>query len=153
MDFYTAFGKYIEPFYRRKNHIIDAMWKHCLGDGRYFHAYVHLYCTDHNLDFSMDFRTIRNWLSPRDRTLQTILNDRLTARSRRNEYTCEWFQRQLLDFSRSNDDVLAVVGPTGCGKSVLAGWIVERLQRPLGRKTYETLSYTIGMLTLPRRYA
>jgi ABC-type lipoprotein export system ATPase subunit len=54
--------------------------------------------------------------------------------------------RPLLDFSRSTEDVLAITGPSGSGKSILAGWIVERLQKPLDKKMYETLSSTIGML-------
>ena len=73
----------------------------------------------------------------------------------RDEYTCEWFQKELLDFTRSDDDILVINGKSGCGKSVLSGWIVERLQRPLGRKSYETISYVIGKLyraTLELRY-
>ena len=132
IDFNNVFGRHMESFYRRKNHITDAMWEHELGG-----------------DASVDIRTVRKWLGPRDRKLQTILDDRLAARGRRDEYTCEWFQRYLLDFSRGKDDILAVTGPAGCGKSVLAGWITERLQRPLGRKTHQTLSYTVGEYLWP----
>lgn len=127
IDFNNVFGRHMEEFYRRKNHITDAMWEYKLGG-----------------DVSVGIRTIRHWLGPRDRTLQTILDDRLAARGRRDEYTCEWSQRYLLDFSRGKDEILAITGPAGCGKSVLAGWIVERLQRPLGRKTHQTLFYTVG---------
>lgn len=127
-DFNIKFGRHMEAFYRRKNHITDAMWESQLGD-----------------DIPIDIRTIRKWLGTRDTTVQSILNDRLSARGQRDEYTCDWFQRQLLDFSRGNDDVFTITGASGCGKSVLAGWIIERLQRPLGRKTHATLSYIIGM--------
>lgn len=94
---------------------------------------------------SVDIRTVRKWLSVRDNTIQNILNDRRSVRGQRDEYTCDWFQRYLLDFSRGKDELFSVTGPSGCGKSVLAGWIVERLQRPLGRKTHTTLSYIVGM--------
>ena len=132
IDFNSVFGRHIEAFYRHKNHITDAMWTYQLGD-----------------NVSGDIRTIRKFLGPRDRTLQGILDDRLAARGHRDEYSCEWFQRYLLDFSRGKDDILAVSGPAGCGKSVLSGWTVERLQRPLGRRSFATLSYTIGMSIYP----
>lgn len=133
-DFNVKFGRHMEAFYRRKNHIADAMWEYQLDDS-----------------VSIDIRTIRKWLSTRDNTIQSILDDRSSARGQRDEYTCDWFQRRLLDFSRGKDDVFAITGPSGCGKTVLAGWIVERLQRPLGRKTHATLSYMIGTFLLLER--
>ena len=129
VDFNHAFGRYIDAFHHHKNRITDAMWEHVLGD--------------EVSEVSVGIKTVRKWLGPRDRTLQTILDDRLAARNFRDEYTCEWFQRYLMSFSRGRDDILLVTGEPGSGKSVLAGWIVERLQRPLGRKTYQSLSYSI----------
>ena len=127
LDFNSTFGGHIEAFHKRKSRITDAMWQHELGD-----------------EASMDVETLRAWLRPRDRNLQTLVKDRLHAPSHRDEYTCEWFQRHLLDFSRSKEDGLSIVGPAGCGKSVLSHWILERLQRPLGKRTYETLFFRIG---------
>ena len=92
----------------------------------------------------MDIATIRQWLGPRDRTLQTISADVAAAKTLRAEFSCEWLQRHLLDFFRSKDRILSIDGAAGTGKSVLSGWTEERLQRPLGRKSYETLSYTFG---------
>ena len=129
LDFNRTFGGHIEAFHKRKSRITDAMWQYKLGD-----------------DMSVDVKTLRAWLRPRDRNLQTLVKNRLHAPGHRDEYTCEWFQRHLLDFSRSKDDSLAIVGSAGCGKSVLSRWIIERLQRPLGKKTYETLFFTIGWL-------
>ena len=127
IDFNGVFGRHMETFQRNKNHIIDAMWENTLGD-----------------DFSVDIHASRKWLGTRDHVLKTILDDGLAARGPRDEYTCEWFHRYLVDFARGNDDVLAVTGPTGSGKSVIADGVVGRLQRPLGRKTYQTLSCIIG---------
>ena len=127
IDFNSIFGRHMETFQRNKNQTIDAMWENTLGD-----------------DFSVDIHASRKWLGHRDRVLKTILDDRLAAGGHRDEYTCEWFHRYLVDFARGNDDLLAVTGPAGSGKSVIADWVVGRLQRPLGRKTYQTLSYTIG---------
>jgi Cdc6-like AAA superfamily ATPase len=91
----------------------------------------------------MNVGRIRKWLKPHDKTTQDILRNRREALKHRAEYTCEWFQRHLLDFSRGKKNVLLVTGPEGCGKSVLSGWIVERLQRPLAKKNFVTLSYSI----------
>ena len=127
LDFNSVFGSRIEAFHKRKSHITDAMWRFELGD-----------------DASMDLETLRAWLRPRDLSIQTLVRNRLHAPGHRDEYTCEWFQRHLLDFSRSKNDVLSIIGPAGCGKSVLSRWIIERLQRPVGKKSFETLYVTIG---------
>jgi Cdc6-like AAA superfamily ATPase len=94
-------------------------------------------------DASTDIANIRKWLKPHDKTIRNILRHRREALDHRAEYTCEWFQRHLLDFSRGKMDVLLVTGPEGCGKTVLSGWIVERLQRPLAKKNFVTLQYSI----------
>ena len=126
LDFNSVFGGQIEAFHKRKSGITDAMWQIELGD-----------------DVSVNVEILRAWLRPRDRNLRTLVKNRSHAPGHRDEYTCEWFQRHLLDFSRSKDDGLSVFGPAGCGKSVLSRWIFERLQRPLGKRTYETLFFTI----------
>ena len=95
---------------------------------------------------AVDITTIRKWLGPRDRNLQAVSSDVAAAKTVRAEFTCEWAQRHLLDFFRGKDPILAIDGAAGTGKSVLSGWVEERLQRPLGRKSYETLSYTFGKL-------
>lgn len=123
LDFNNLFGQRIKEFNRRKTHIVDAMWEYALGE-----------------ELSTKVRTLRKWLSSRDRSLQKFFESRDLAPVSRNEYTCEWFQSHLLAFSRSKDDILAITGPVGSGKSTLCDWIVERLQRPLGKKTHETLT-------------
>lgn len=126
-DFNGVFGGHISAFHQRKNHIVDAMWEHSLGD-----------------EATVEVRVLRKWLSPHDSGLQKLLKADNSAPGDRDEYTCEWFQSQLLSFSRSRNDTLAIHGAAGCGKSVLWSWIIERLQRPLGKKAYVTLSDTIG---------
>ena len=118
LDFNTVFGGQIADFYARKKHLINAMWKHQLGEEQ-----------------AMDIATLLSWLGPRDRVLKKLHKDRALTPEHRDEYTCEWFQRPLLDFSRSQHDILAVFGPEGCGKTYLSQWTIERLQRPLGKKT------------------
>lgn len=89
--------------------------------------------------------TIRRWLCPQDRTLRLLASDTMNSRGARDEFTCEWFQSHLLDFSRSSDQLLAITGGSGSGKSILSGWIAERLERALGGKTYVVNSIIIGM--------
>ena len=105
--------------------------------------------SDFYTEITIDIRTVRQWLAPQDRTLELLSSDRMGTRGVRDEYTCEWFQTHLLDFVRSKDHVLAIDGKPGSGKSVLAGWILERLQRPLGRKSYNTITYIISMYKDP----
>jgi hypothetical protein len=125
------FGGQIAAFYQRKNHIVDAMWEHSLGD-----------------EATIEVRILRKWLGPQDAGLQNLIKVDDMPPADREEHTCEWFQSHLLAFTRSKKDALTISGPTGCGKSVLAGWLVERFQRPLGRKAYMTLSCSIGEFTL-----
>ena len=128
IDFNDVFGKKIAAFYQLKNHIVDAMWEYTLGD-----------------EAAMEVRVLRKWLGPQNTGMQKLLKADESAPSQRGEFTCEWFQSHLLAFSRSKNDTLAAHAPTGSGKSVLASWIVERLQRSIGKKTYVTLSCTLGM--------
>ena len=88
--------------------------------------------------------TIRKWLAPQDRTLRLLSTDTMNSRGAREEYTCEWFQSYLVDFSRSSDDMFLITGDSGSGKSILSGWIVERLEGALG-KTSDVNSVIIGM--------
>ena len=88
---------------------------------------------------------IRDWLSPQDRTLRLISSDIMNSRGERDEFTCEWFQTHLVGFTRSSEDIFLITGSDGSGKSFLSGWIAERLQRTLERKTYTVISVAIGM--------
>ncbi|KAL8902696.1 MAG: hypothetical protein Q9207_004463 [Kuettlingeria erythrocarpa] len=125
-DFNDVFGRQISGFNQRKVVIVSAMWEHVLGH-----------------QASTQIQTVRKWLQPGDRILQRLVADNEAAAGRRHEFTCEWFQSHLLAYTRSHDDVLSLQGPAGSGKSVLSAWIVERLQRPLGKKAYDTISCSV----------
>ena len=126
-DFNGVFGKRISAFYQLKHHIMDAMWEYTLGN-----------------EAPVEVRSLRKWLGPLDAGVQKLLKVDDSAPSCRREFTCEWFQSHLLAFTRSKDDTMAISGPAGCGKSVLSSWIVERLQRPIGKRAYVALSCTLG---------
>ncbi|KAL8729508.1 MAG: hypothetical protein Q9166_004680 [cf. Caloplaca sp. 2 TL-2023] len=125
-DFDSVFGRQVSGLTQRRADIVNGMWEQVLGH-----------------QTSTQIHTLRNWLQPDDRTLRKLLVENEAVVGRRDEFTCEWFQSHLLSFSRSQDDILSLQGPAGCGKSVLASWIVERLQRPLGKKSFDTVSCTV----------
>ncbi|KAG8528606.1 uncharacterized protein KY384_006293 [Bacidia gigantensis] len=127
-DFNSLFGKSITNILRTKDHIADTMWSYSLRKAK--------------ISTDIEIKTIRKWLLATDTTLQTLLSDRSASKTVRTEFTCEWIQRPLLDFFRTDDQTFAITGDVGTGKSVLAGWVQERLQRPLSRKSHETLSFT-----------
>ncbi|KAL8632383.1 hypothetical protein Q9189_001860 [Teloschistes chrysophthalmus] len=125
-DFNSVFGPQIAYLHKRKNHAIDAMWEYSLGK-----------------EATIETRSLRKWLGTGKSGVNKLREADGMAPASRNEFTCEWLQSHLLAFSRSRDDVFAIHGPGGCGKSVLASWITERLQRPIGKKSYVTLSCVI----------
>ena len=117
-DFTSLFKAQIRGFISRKNRVVELMWREQLGE--------------HDL---VDVATLRSWLSPDDHKLEKLHENQSLTPDHRDEYTCEWFQRHLIDFTRGDEDVLALFGQEGCGKTYLSRWIVERLQRPLSKKT------------------
>lgn len=75
------------------------MWSHSLGGG----------------DAYRDVRKISNWLNTRSNLLRAISSDEHVYKPAYNEYTCEWFQKHLLEFTRGNDDVLGITAAAGSG--------------------------------------
>lgn len=91
----------------------------------------------------MDIKTIQGFLAPQDRVLAAAISQDNTSISIRDEFTCLWFQTHLVNFLRGKGNVLAIEGKSGSGKSTLASWVVDRLQRPVGRRSWRTLYHTI----------
>ena len=130
-DYY--FGSIIDSFYSKKESFTSEVWSCALRK---------LKITTRT---TVTIHTIRSWLSCQDRTLEVFLSDRLGSRVTRYEYTCEWFESTLRDFQRGSESLLWVTGASGCGKSVLAGWILERLRRTSHlRNGYDAVSFTIS---------
>jgi polynucleotide 5'-kinase involved in rRNA processing len=91
-----------------------------------------------------NIREIRDFLTPQDSVVKTILSNQLYSESRRAEYTCEWFAAPLRKFTRNGKKVLLVTGAASTGKSVLARWIQEKLQESIDDDPFDVLSYSIG---------
>jgi len=126
MDFHQLFGHFIDDFYKRKSKIIEGMWKSSVKSD------------------SIDIQAVRKFLDVHDKITRAYSRDCIAFKGRRNEYTCDWIQRTLLDFTKSADNILAITGPVGSGKSKLFGWVLERLQRPVGGCLHETFTINIG---------
>ncbi|KAK8192024.1 uncharacterized protein BKA78DRAFT_250650 [Phyllosticta capitalensis] len=131
VDFNITFGRLMESFIQHKDRVANLMWTYQLRN------------SSELTDIRVSIETIRQWLLPQDRTLQAVVTGRRATRVVRAEYTCEWLDRPLVDFARSKENILTITGESGSGKSVLFGWILERLQRPIGRKTYQAVHATV----------
>lgn len=76
--------------------------------------------------------------------LQALVAGRRANRTTRAEFTCEWLDRPLLDFSRQkNDKVLTISAEAGAGKSYAFGWLLERLQRRVGHYEYQVIHASV----------
>lgn len=104
---------------------MNHIWSHALGG-----------------DASRDVHEVRKWLDQRAFLLRSISAESLTHTSQYDEYTCEWFQQPLYQFTCASEKILGIEGPPGSGKSVLSTWIQERLQRRLGQKTHSTVTFS-----------
>jgi len=126
IKFDAVFGKQVENIFVAKNKLYDRMWKQRLG----------------NKHYAMSIHTVQHKLNPvSSGTFRGALYSELAEDLERAEDTCEWIKHDLAEFLRSSDKILGVTGPAGCGKTVLADWIEERLRRPLDHKSYTVLAY------------
>lgn len=126
LDIYARFGRHIEGFRANVRRCAHEMWRAVLersGDD-----------PDHVL-------VLQAWLAPQDTVLAQLSSDHVNLASRAEEYTCTWLQAHLNSFFKGDDKCLLVQGKAGSGKTTMANWVVDRLQRPVGRKDISTLSF------------
>jgi hypothetical protein len=88
---------------------------------------------------ALNVRVLNQWLAPQDQVLATLNRDHSVFADQQVEFTCIWFQKHLSKFFKSDNTFMLVTGQPGAGKTTLAGSIVERLQRPINRKQYDTI--------------
>ncbi|GAM91423.1 hypothetical protein ANO11243_094730 [Dothideomycetidae sp. 11243] len=87
---------------------------------------------------------LSRWLSPADQVLAALTRDHTTFADEQAEFTCLWFQKPLSKFVQGAEKVMLITGKSGCGKTTLSSSIAERLQRPLGRKSFHTIFCSIS---------
>lgn len=83
---------------------------------------------------------------PQDRVLDLLGNDHTVFADDLAEFTGLWLQDSLLKFVKGNDECMLVNGSSGSGKTTLAATVMERLQRPIARQTFQSVFVTIGKL-------
>ncbi|KAG0653042.1 hypothetical protein D0Z07_0724 [Hyphodiscus hymeniophilus] len=127
-SFDELFGRTVESFFINGDRFTDTIWA------------TRLEALAKPGDVSVDL--VREFLTPHDRVTRLLAVTRYVKKSRA-DFTCEWFDRQLSDFTRSSQNMLYVTGKPCTGKSVLSEWVVERLQASTGRRASEVITYTV----------
>ncbi|KAF2812396.1 NACHT domain-containing protein [Mytilinidion resinicola] len=132
LDMFEVFGDTIESLRSRQATVTEAIWSYQIEN--------------EGLDPSevLDVKIISRWLSPEDRVLSSLGRDHTTFADHQAELTCLWFQKPLSKFLQSNTNYLLLTGQPGSGKTALAASIAERLQRPLGKKSFSSLFVSIS---------
>lgn len=127
LDIYVAFKSPIDNFRHQVHELTQDMWRVVVAsrDGQ-------------------DVEELQRWLAPDDSVLAALASNHVNLGGHQGEYTCTWFQTHLVSFLRRNDSVLVVEGKAGSGKTTLAHWIRDRLQRPIARKSFSTLSFFLN---------
>ncbi|ERT03366.1 hypothetical protein HMPREF1624_01679 [Sporothrix schenckii ATCC 58251] len=120
------FGGDIDSIWASKTALYDWIWLQSLGKKQY----------------ALSLSELRNRLNPESEAFRHALYAELAEDLERAEDTCEWIKSDLVEYLQSKEKILAVTGAPGSGKTVLADWIEERLQRPLNNATYSVLLYT-----------
>ncbi|KAF3764985.1 hypothetical protein M406DRAFT_346810 [Cryphonectria parasitica EP155] len=126
IDIYARFGHRLESFRTRVHHCADAIWQNAL---------------ERSMDEPDQVHKLQSWLAPQDTILKLLTSEHVNLVSRAEEYTCTWLQPHLNSFFEGDDKCLLVQGNAGFGKTTLANWVVDRLQRPVARKDISTLSF------------
>lgn len=127
VDIYKLFGNTIDTFNTRQNSVVELIWGSQIERAGFEEGEA------------LDVKVLSNWLDPQDRVLASLNRDHSTFVDQMADFTCLWFQKKLSRFIQSNETFLLITGQPGAGKTTLAGSIVERLQRPVNRKQYDTL--------------
>lgn len=88
-----------------------------------------------------DVGDLRRWLAPADSVLAFLALNNINLAVRPAPNTCGWFSKPLSQFIRGDKHTLLVEGKNGSGKTVLANWTFDRLQR---YKNMSTLNFVFS---------
>ncbi|EME41438.1 hypothetical protein DOTSEDRAFT_46432 [Dothistroma septosporum NZE10] len=132
LDLFEVFGDTIATFRHRRDSITELIWKQEIaGDNS-------------DIDEAIEVSTLDRWLAPQDRVLATLELDHTLIADNLAEHTCVWFSDDLAKFVKGTEHSLLINGAPGSGKTTLAAALAERLQRPVARKSYAMLFYSVG---------
>ncbi|KAF1945315.1 NACHT domain-containing protein [Clathrospora elynae] len=127
LDIFELFGETIETFRTRQNTVIELIWESQIEN------------EDFEEGEALEVKVLSRWLASQDRVIAAMNRDHSFATNNQVEFTNLWFLKHLTRFFQSENSFFLVTGQPGAGKSTLAGSIVERLQRPVNRKSFDTL--------------
>lgn len=126
VDIYARFGHHMDNFRTRVRQCAYEIWRYVL---------------ERSMEDPEQVLVLQAWLAPQDTVLAMLSSDHVNLVSRAEEYTCTWMQPHLNTFFKGEDKCLLVQGKSGCGKTTLANWVVDRLQRPVSRRNISALSF------------
>ncbi|KAK1996293.1 hypothetical protein LX36DRAFT_723508 [Colletotrichum falcatum] len=130
IDFDAQFGSQFTRIWNKKESLFSHMWQHKLG----------------SKSRRLDMTVLRRHLLPTRESVKSHVYGRVADRKLRVDGTCEWLSHDLHDFlGNDKEDIFTITGGEGCGKSMLAMWTRERLERPISRTEYGTISYTFSI--------
>lgn len=133
IDFDREFGRQLEEICSKREQLIYTIWAYRLGGS---HG-------------ASDVASLHRELGSTYTHTKSYLYGRTQEKKRRVDGTCEWLEEDLIEFLEKDENILAITGSAGCGKSMLASWVRDQLERPVGHldEKYRTLSYTFGKPT------
>lgn len=132
LDLYEVFGETLESTSKRRSHIANLIWSYQIGSE-----------ADVTED-ALSIDTLVKWLAPQDRVLEMLGSDHTTFADQLAERTGLWFQENLTNFVKGNNECLLLTGPAGSGKTSLSAAMTERLQRPIARQNLSSIFVSIG---------
>lgn len=136
IDFDKEFSSQIQDIWSLRSRLFEHMWSHALRDE----------------NVTSTLASLQRQLVPNTSEYRSQLYGRIAEKAERAEGTCEWVEGDLTDFLESREDLLAITGSPGCGKSVLSAWLRERLQKPIhvdrDKLKFETFGFAFGKLRL-----
>ncbi|KAI1763269.1 hypothetical protein GGR53DRAFT_531708 [Hypoxylon sp. FL1150] len=139
VDFDREFGGQLEDICTKREQLIYTIWGYRIGSS---HAVA-------------EIASLHQTLGSDETHVKSHLYGRIQDKKRRVNGTCEWLEDHLVDFLEKDEKVLAITGIAGCGKSMLASWVREQLERSVGHvaKRYRTISYTLAIDYPQRSFA
>lgn len=133
IDFEKRFGHLVNEILSQRAILFEHMWTYALPED--------------NVSASLD--TLYRQLGASRDSGKSLMYGRAASNKERVHGTCDWIERDLIDFLESDKSVLSITADAAYGKSMLAAWVRERLERPIGhirqeRLNFETLWFTFG---------
>ncbi|KAI1394396.1 uncharacterized protein F4822DRAFT_388082 [Hypoxylon trugodes] len=126
IDFDREFGDQLEVICSKREQLIYKIWSYKLGGD----------------NVAGDVVSLHRELGSGQTHVKSYLYGRISDKKRRVERTCEWLEYDLEEFAEKDEKVLTITGSPGSGKSMLAAWTRQQLERPTGHlEKHRIISY------------